>query len=58
MTTRRNTRERILQVAEELFAQQGFAATSISEIAVQVGISSPGIYKHFSNNKSRQLKLS
>lgn len=49
MTTRRNTRERILQVAEDLFAQQGFAATSISEIAVQVGISSPGIYKHFSN---------
>ena len=49
MATRRNTRERILEVAEERFAQQGFAATSISEIAVKVGISSPGIYKHFSN---------
>ena len=49
MATRRNTKERILDVAENLFAQQGFAATSVSEIAVQVGISSPGIYKHFSN---------
>lgn len=49
MTRRRNTKERILQVAEELFAQKGFAATSVSEIAAQVGISSPGIYKHYSN---------
>ena len=49
MITRRNTRERILEIAEERFAKQGFAATSISEIAVRVGISSPGIYKHFSN---------
>ncbi|WP_373087292.1 TetR/AcrR family transcriptional regulator [Zhongshania sp.] len=49
MATRRNTKERILNVAEGLFAQQGFAATSVSEIAAQVGISSPGIYKHFSN---------
>ena len=49
MATRRNTRERILEIAEERFAKQGFAATSISEIAVRVGISSPGIYKHFSN---------
>ena len=49
MAARRNTRERILAVAEELFAQQGFAATSISEIAASVGISSPGVYKHFRN---------
>ncbi|WP_372864046.1 TetR/AcrR family transcriptional regulator [Spongiibacter sp.] len=49
MTTRRNTREKILEVAEQLFAKQGFAATSVSEIAARVGISSPGIYKHFNN---------
>ncbi len=49
MKPRRNTRERIIDIAEDLFAQKGFAATSISEIAVRVGISSPGIYKHFSN---------
>ncbi|MEX1668954.1 TetR/AcrR family transcriptional regulator [Zhongshania guokunii] len=49
MATRRNTKQRILDIAENLFAQQGFAATSVSEIAAQVGISSPGIYKHYSN---------
>ncbi len=49
MSKRRNTKERIVEVAEDLFAQQGFAATSVSEIAAQVGISSPGIYKHFNN---------
>ena len=49
MASRRNTKERILDIAEDLFAQQGFGATSVSEIAVQVGISSPGIYKHFNN---------
>jgi TetR/AcrR family transcriptional regulator len=49
MAARRNTKEKILDIAEDLFAQQGFAATSVSEIAARVGISSPGIYKHFSN---------
>ena len=49
MANRRNTKERILDIAEDLFAQQGFGATSVSEIAALVGISSPGIYKHFSN---------
>jgi AcrR family transcriptional regulator len=49
MANRRNTKERILDIAEDLFAQQGFGATSVSEIAAQDGISSPGIYKHFSN---------
>lgn len=48
-TPRTNTRERILEVAENLFAKQGFAATSVSEIAAEVGISSPGIYKHYAN---------
>ncbi|MFT5889228.1 MAG: TetR/AcrR family transcriptional regulator [Zhongshania sp.] len=49
MAARRNTKGKILDIAEDLFAQQGFAATSVSEIAARVGISSPGIYKHFSN---------
>lgn len=49
MKKRGNTRELIIEIAEDLFAQQGFAATSVSEIAAKVGISSPGIYKHFGN---------
>lgn len=44
-----NTRERILDVAEDLFAQSGFAATSITDIAEKVGIRGPGVYKHYPN---------
>lgn len=49
MKKRKNTRQHILQVAEKLFAQKGFAATAVTEIASMVNISSPAIYKHFPN---------
>jgi AcrR family transcriptional regulator len=41
------TAARILDVAEELFAQNGFAGTSLRDIAEQVGIRQPGLYRHF-----------
>lgn len=44
-----DTRERILDTAEELFARYGFAATSITDIAEKVGIRGPGVYKHYRN---------
>ncbi len=44
-----DTRERILDAAEELFARQGYAATSITDIADKVGIRGPGVYKHYRN---------
>lgn len=47
--SRTNTKMQIVAAAETLFAQQGFAATSVSEIAAAVGVSSPAIYKHFRN---------
>lgn len=47
--SRTNTKTQIVAAAENLFAQQGFAATSVSEIAAAVGVSSPAIYKHFRN---------
>ncbi len=44
-----DTRERILDTAEELFARYGYAATSITDIADRVGIRGPGVYKHYRN---------
>jgi len=42
------TRDRILDVAESLFAEQGFAATSVREIATEVGLTPASLYNHFS----------
>ena len=46
-TANRTTRETILQAASQLFANQGFAATSTRVIAAQVGITQPTLYFHF-----------
>lgn len=43
------TAQRLLDVAEQLFADKGVDATSLREIAEGVGISEPGIYRHFDN---------
>jgi AcrR family transcriptional regulator len=41
------TRERILQVALELFAQHGYAATSVADLAARLGTSKAALYYHF-----------
>jgi TetR/AcrR family transcriptional regulator len=46
------TSEQILDVAEDAFAERGFDAASLSEIAATVGISGPGIYKHFKSKRA------
>ena len=43
------TAELILEEAAELFAQKGFAATSIREIAAAAGVTKPTLYYHFEN---------
>lgn len=40
---------RILDAAEALFANKGYEATSMVEIADAVGIRGPAIYKHYGN---------
>jgi TetR/AcrR family transcriptional regulator len=45
------TAERILDFAEDAFAERGYDATSLGEIANSVGISGPGIYKHFKSKR-------
>lgn len=41
------TAERLLDAAELLFAQNGYEATSLRDIAAAVNIRQPGLYKHF-----------
>lgn len=41
------TRERILQVALELIAEQGFAATSTRELSERLGFTKAALYYHF-----------
>jgi AcrR family transcriptional regulator len=40
-------RAQILATAAELFAQRGFHGVSIDDIGAAVGISGPGLYRHF-----------
>ncbi|MGM9969983.1 MAG: TetR/AcrR family transcriptional regulator [Anaeroplasma sp.] len=47
----KNTKERILDAALELFSINGYEATSVEEIAAMVGIKAPSIYKHYKNKE-------
>ena len=47
-----STAEQILDVAECEFAERGFDGASLSEIAAQVGISGPGVYRHFKGKRA------
>ena len=45
--TGRERREQLTDVGREVFAERGFAATSIEEIAERAGVSRPVVYGHF-----------
>jgi AcrR family transcriptional regulator len=47
-----NTRERILDVAESLFAARGFAGTPIRHIASEVGLTPASLYNHFDGKQA------
>ena len=42
-----STKEKILETALTLFAEKGFNGTSMEQIAQNVGIKAPSLYKHF-----------
>lgn len=48
----RPTAERVLDAAEDLFAEKGYSATSLGEVADRVGIRSPSLYNHFRNKEA------
>lgn len=43
------TRDRILSVARDLFAEQGFAGTSVRDIAAALGVTKAALYYHFTS---------
>ncbi len=45
--TAQQRREQLVGVARSLFAERGFEATSIEEIAERAGVSKPVVYQHF-----------
>ena len=49
---RGNTKQEILDAALELFSVQGFEATSIAQIAGDVGIRKASLYSHFENKQA------
>jgi AcrR family transcriptional regulator len=51
------TRERILDVALDLFTDQGFDGTSMREIAERLRITKPSIYYHFTSKEDILLAL-
>ena len=47
-----STSDRILNAAEDLFAEKGYTATSLGDVADRVGIRSPSLYNHFKNKEA------
>ena len=47
-----STAEKILDAAEQEFAERGFEATSMALVAEQVGIRSPSLYNHFASKRA------
>ena len=45
--TGKERREQLLDIGRSLFAQKGFDATSVEEIAHKAGVSKPVVYEHF-----------
>lgn len=46
------TRERILQASEEVFAELGFAGARIENVAERAGVAVPTVYKIFTNKRN------
>lgn len=46
------TRQRILDQALTLFAQKGYEAVSVGQIAEAVGIKAPSLYKHYESKQA------
>jgi AcrR family transcriptional regulator len=49
--TGQQRRAQLLDVSRELFAERGFEATSIEEIAHRAGVSKPIVYEHFGSKE-------
>ena len=46
--------QQVLRVAREHFARRGFAATTMEDIALEVGVKKPLLYAYFGNKDARR----
>jgi AcrR family transcriptional regulator len=53
----RDTRQRILDVALELFIEQGYDGTSLRQIAERLGVTKAALYYHFASKEDLLLAL-
>ncbi|MFD8545057.1 TetR/AcrR family transcriptional regulator [Streptomyces sp. NPDC059649] len=54
---RAEARTRIEETAARLFAERGYAGTTIGEIAAEAGLSKPMLYRHFDSKQELHLAL-
>ena len=57
MEQRVERRDQILDVAARLFAERGFHGVGVDEIGAAVGISGPGLYRHFPGKDAMLAEL-
>ena len=48
----KDTKERILAAALEMFSQRGYEGTNIRELSASLGLVKSGIYKHFESKEA------
>jgi AcrR family transcriptional regulator len=52
VTSAPDARERVLDAAVELFAQQGYDGTSVSQVITRAGVAKGGFYHHFASKEA------
>ncbi len=57
LTKGERTQQRILQAALELFSEQGFATTSVRDIAARAGITHVGLIHHFPSKDDMLVRI-
>jgi AcrR family transcriptional regulator len=50
-------RQQLIDVAREVFAEKGFHATSMDEVASNAGVTKPVLYQHFPSKRALYLEL-
>src|SRR5580698_11024776 len=55
--TAEQRRRQLFSVALELFAQRGYRATTMDDIAEAAGVTKPLVYQHFSSKRALYLEL-